>query len=341
MDPAISSHTLSSPKGALHYLSTGPASGPLIIFIHGWPGLALCWRPQLLHFGSLGYHCVAMDTLGYGQSPAPRDVAKYSCESLVADQLLLLEQLNAKSAIWIGHDWGCGPLWTLAAHYPELCNAVISLCIPYRVLEMGLEEELKTINRDIYPEAEYPYGQWSYQVFYEENSEKATREFDDNNDRCVKLVFSKGRAETFMKPAATSEVAKNKSWFRNKPMDIPLEATVLDQGLYEVLKEGLGRNGWWPATAYYLNHARNREYNKTENVKNEGVLEMPVLMIDAKYDGVCSVEQSPAFGAPMRRLCKDLREESVETGHWANLEKPEECNAFIEDFLRSKHLGVE
>lgn len=163
MDPAISTHTLPSPKGSFHYLTAGSPTGPLIIFIHGWPGLALAWRPQLLHFASLGYHVAAMDTIGYGKSPAPRDdVSLYSCESLAADQLLLLKHLDRTSAIFVGHDWGCGPLWTLAAHHPEVCEAIVSICCPYRTLELGVQHLISLVNRDIYPESEYPNGQWDY-----------------------------------------------------------------------------------------------------------------------------------------------------------------------------------
>lgn len=340
MDASFSSHKLNSPRGQLHYISAGPANGPLMIFIHGWPGVALCWRTQLLRFSALGYRCVAMDMLGYGQSPAPRDVSEYSCEKLVKDQLLLLSHLNASSAIWIGHDWGCGPLWTLACHYPEHCQAIISICIPYRVLEMGLPEILKHgINREIYPEDEYPYGQWDYQVFYEQSGDKATKEFNDNSALATKLVFSKANPANFKKPALTAGVTKNGSWFTGRgPPDIPLEYTVLDEEMYGILTEALGRNGWHGATAYYLNHKRNQEYNRDENVKNGGVLEMPVLYIDAKYDNVCSIEQTPSLMGPTRRLCKDLEETVVEAAHWANMEKPDECNAYIEAFLKKRDL---
>jgi len=46
------------------------------------------------------------------------------------------------------------------------------------LIELGLEEILKTIDRNIYPEDEYPYGQWSYQKFYETNFEQASAFFD-------------------------------------------------------------------------------------------------------------------------------------------------------------------
>ena len=339
MDPAITSHTLPSPKGPLHYLSAGPSSGPLLIFIHGWPGLALCWRPQLLHFSRLGYHCVAMDMLGYGKSPAPTDTSEYSCEATVADQLLLLSHLQQPSAVWIGHDWGCGPLWTLASHHPELCTAIISICIPYRTLELGLDTLLQTVNRTIYPADTYPWGPWDYQVFYERRGDDATRQFAAHSDKAIKLLYSRGNPAALDKPARTSRVTVNESWFGPDPPDIPLTATVLDESLYAALVEGLGRNGWHGATAWYLNHAANAKYNNASG-KDAPRLEMPVLYIDARLDVVCGLGQSPLLPKEMRRLCADLTERCVEAGHWANLERPEEVNRYVEEFLGEKKNAV-
>jgi pimeloyl-ACP methyl ester carboxylesterase len=36
--------TFSSPRHTTHYWEAGPADGPLMIFVHGWPGIGLVWR---------------------------------------------------------------------------------------------------------------------------------------------------------------------------------------------------------------------------------------------------------------------------------------------------------
>jgi soluble epoxide hydrolase / lipid-phosphate phosphatase len=341
---SITSHSFPSPQGSFHYLLAGPSSGPLLILIHGWPGLALTWRPQLLHFASLGYHVAAMDTLGYGQSPRPtHDVSLYSSESLAADQLLLLAHLQRSSAIWVGHDWGCGALWALAGHYPEKCEAIVSLCLPYRTIDLGVQHLITLANREIYPREEYPNAQLDYMIAYEQNSEAISKQFAEANDKITKLMFSRANKANYRKVAITAGVVKRGGWFGttvDEVPDMPLGMSVLDEELYEALRSSLGRDdGWRCATMYYLNHERNAEYNKMENLKvKDGVLEMPVLFVDAKYDIVCSADQNPAMLVEQRRLCRDLREEVVETGHWANLEKADEVNGYMEDFLKSKGL---
>lgn len=349
MDPAVTSNFLPSPKGAFHYLTAGPTTGPLMILIHGWPGLALTWRPQILHFASLGYHVVAMDTLGYGQSPAPQgDASLYSCESLVADQLLLLAHLNRPSAIWVGHDWGCGPLWSLASHHPFACTAIISLCVPYRTLELGAQHLITLSNRAIYPPSTYPHAQWDYMIYYERSTSNSVTQFATSSDRVTKLVFSRANLANWMKPSMTSTVIQRSGWFgapEDVP-DIPLAATVLDEPLYDTLAESLRRNGWWSPTAYYLNHSRNAAYNHPSKLAVTGLqadqepyLDMPVLHIDAIHDLVCSGKQHPGMLKATKRLCRDVRIEEVEAGHWVNLEKADEVNRFMEGFLSEKGLA--
>ncbi len=68
----------------LSYLAAGPGKGPLLIFIHGWPGLAETWTPQLNVFSSLGYRCIAPDMPGYGQTtPKTKEKTDYSLQNIV------------------------------------------------------------------------------------------------------------------------------------------------------------------------------------------------------------------------------------------------------------------
>ena len=335
----------------MSYLSSGPATGPLIIFIHGWPGLASTWAPQITAFSKLGFHCIAADTLGYGQTTVSHTVSDYSCENLANDQLALLSHLDQPSAIWAAHDWGTGPMYTLAAHHPSVCTAIIGLCVPYRTLEVGLNELLTTVNRSIYPSDLYPNGQWDYQAYYEQAPAAATKQFEDGGEKALKLVFSNGFPETFGKPTTrTAEVCKNKGWFgglsANALPDVPVEKTSLNPelypGMYEELTSSLKRTGWFGATAYYLNHAANEAYNR--DPPGGGVLEMPVLFVHAKYDSVCATAVEPEQGekglmTEMRAKCKEMEEVVVEAGHWVGLEKAEEVNRAMVSWVQSKGLG--
>lgn len=46
-DLNLTRHTFSSPRHTTSYLEAGPANGPLMIFLHGWPQIGLMWRAQM------------------------------------------------------------------------------------------------------------------------------------------------------------------------------------------------------------------------------------------------------------------------------------------------------
>jgi pimeloyl-ACP methyl ester carboxylesterase len=99
--------TFVSSRHTTHYLEAGPADGPLMMFLHGWPGIGLLWRAQIEAFASEGWRCIAPDMRGYGGSSAPTDSEAYALNEIVDDMVELHDHLGASPAIWIGHDLGC------------------------------------------------------------------------------------------------------------------------------------------------------------------------------------------------------------------------------------------
>ena len=107
------------PRHTTAYLDCGPRDAPLIVFVHGWPELAISWRHQLRCFADLGFRCVAPDMRGYGRSSVPGRIEDYALEAIAQDMLDLLDGLGRERAIWIGHDWGAPVVWSLAAHHRD------------------------------------------------------------------------------------------------------------------------------------------------------------------------------------------------------------------------------
>ena len=179
-------------------------------------------------------------------------------------------------------------------------------------------------NRDLYPEDEVKWGLWEYMQFMELYPEKAVKELDDHGDVLLKLFHIKSDPSSWGQPSFLATVLKDGGWFGGHPEnapDLPLEATLLDESLLESLKKSHKAHGFFGAIAYYLNHDVNEEYAKKE--KNGGVLDFPVLFIDAKYDP-CSPSVMPKMGEAQKGFVENLTLETVEAGHWAQLEKPKE-----------------
>ena len=147
----------------------------------------------------------------------------------------------------------------------------------------------------------------------------------------------RGSAKTYGLPAATARVVEDEGWLGGvgKPdpkwRDIPIGKIALDEETLREVVRAMGRTGFWGGDAYYFNHERNAKYAEEEGV-NGGVLEMPCLFVEAKWDAI-SDTRNERFCEGMRRYCVDLTETSIEAGHWVAEEKPTETTAAIVRWL--------
>ncbi len=106
--------------------------GPLVLLCHGFPETWRSWRHQLPVVAKAGFHAVAPDMRGYGQSDAPPDIASYTIMDLVGDMVGLVAALGEKQAIIVGHDWGATVAWHAALLRPDLFPAVVAMSVPFR-----------------------------------------------------------------------------------------------------------------------------------------------------------------------------------------------------------------
>ncbi|XP_059653747.1 uncharacterized protein LOC132300598 isoform X1 [Cornus florida] len=107
-------------------------SGPLVLLIHGFPELWSSWIYQINCLAGHGYHVVAPDMRGYGESDCPPNAASYTAFHLVGDLIGLLDELREEKAFVVGHDWGAQVAWFLCLFRPDRVRALVNLGIPYR-----------------------------------------------------------------------------------------------------------------------------------------------------------------------------------------------------------------
>ncbi|MDF2368026.1 alpha/beta hydrolase [Sneathiella sp.] len=335
----ITENTVKSARHRTFYLSAGPEDGPLVIFVHGWPELSLSWRHQLPVMASLGFHAIAPDMRGYGRSGTYREHSAYAQEEVVKDMIELLDSFGREKAIWVGHDWGSPTVWNIASHHPDRCHAVANLCVPYGVLERGWDACLPLVDRALYPEAEFPAGQWEYIRFYEENFARACSVFDANPYNSVKALFRKGKAGYTDKPSPTAFVRKHNGWYNgaDEAPDIPRDGDIVSEEELKIYTEGLVRNGFFGPDSYYMNNQANADY--AAKALNGGYLDLPVLFLLAEYDYTCECVRSP-LADPMKDYCRNLTIRNVKSGHWMAQEKPAEVNAALTHWLATSVPGI-
>ncbi|ANI79735.1 alpha/beta fold hydrolase [Sphingobium sp. EP60837] len=104
--------------------------GPLVLMIHGFPGLAWSWRHQMAPLAEAGYRAVAIDSLGYGGSDRPADPAAYTSDHMQDYLIALLDHYGAAQAVIVGQDFGAQYAWNLAVRAPERVAGLVAT-IPY------------------------------------------------------------------------------------------------------------------------------------------------------------------------------------------------------------------
>ena len=111
----------------------GPAGGPLVLLLHGFPESRHSWRAALPALAAAGYRAVAPDQRGYspGARPDPADLANYAFEKLVADAIEIAAGYDGKRFHLVGHDWGGQVSWGVAAAHSKRLASLTILSRPH------------------------------------------------------------------------------------------------------------------------------------------------------------------------------------------------------------------
>ncbi len=317
------------------YIEAGPRTGPLMIFVHGHPELGVMWRAQMEHFAAAGWRCVAPDMRGYGGSSVHAEASSYAVREIVTDMIELHDALDAKAAVWVGHDWGAPIAWAMASHHPERCRAVINMSVPYMARGFALPHLVALVDRDLYPVEKYPVGQWDYWLYYREQFETANRDFEINVPATIAALYRPGPPEAVGKPAFTATLSQDQGWFgpSHRAPAVAPDFGMIPKADYELFVSAFSETGFAGANAWYLNDAANIEY--AAEARNFGRLDMPVLFFHGDFDVVCETVNS-RLADPMRDDCSDLSEVRIQGGHFFMLERKEDVNLAMQDWLSEK-----
>jgi non-heme chloroperoxidase len=114
-DPSKGTQTMSTittkDGTEIYYKDWGPRNAQPIVFHHGWPLCGDDWDAQMLFFLGKGYRVIAHDRRGHGRSAQVSE--GHDMDHYAADVAAVIEHLDLKNAIHIGHSTGGGE----AAHY--------------------------------------------------------------------------------------------------------------------------------------------------------------------------------------------------------------------------------
>ena len=127
---------------ALRVTDHGPADGPAVVLIHGWPDSAWLWRHQVPALVDAGYRVLAHDQRGFGGSDRPADVDAYGIAQAVGDVTAVLDDAGVAHAHIVGHDWGAAVAWAFATFLPDRTSTLTAVSVghPASFRAAGLEQ---------------------------------------------------------------------------------------------------------------------------------------------------------------------------------------------------------
>jgi pimeloyl-ACP methyl ester carboxylesterase len=302
-------------------------SGPLVVFCHGFPESWYSWRHQLRALAEAGFHAVAPDMRGYGQTDRPQEIEKYSLLHLVGDMVGLLDALGAEQAVIAGHDWGAPVAWHAALMRPDRFRGVIGLSVPYRP------------RGPVPPTTVMPQRDDAlfYQLYFQAPG-VAEAELERDATRTIRTILYSASGDAPRRDSGGAAdgvgMVPRQGGFLTRmatPDALPPWLTEADIDVYagEFARAGF-RGG--------LNWYRNIDRNWELLAPFAGArVTIPALYVAGDRDLVVSFPGAAQLIANLAKFVPQLRRTIMlpGCGHWTQQERAGEVNAAMIDFLRS------
>ena len=282
-------------------------AGKPIVLCHGWPDLAFTWRHQVPALVAAGYHVIAPNQRGFGNSSRPAEVTAYSVDHLTGDLVALLDHYGYQDAVFVGHDWGAMVVWSLALLHPQRVNKVICLSLPYPV-------------RGDVPWIEFMaavLGSDYYFVHFNRQPGVADAVLDQNPAQFLRNLYRKNQPPREPQPGMVMiELAR---------ADTPLGEPLMTDSDLAVYVAAFEKSGFTSGINWYRNLDRN--WHLLADV--DPIVHQPSLMIYGDRDAVAQTEN-------LAQHVPDVEEIHLDADHWIHQERPEETNRAITQWLDRK-----
>ena len=121
--------TIAIPSLDIAYLERGPADGPVVILVHGFPDDATAWLPVMDALAAEGIRSLAPFLRGVGPTTFRDDATPRSGQvaALVADLRAFMDAMDVAKATLVGQDWGARAAQGVAALHPERVDRLVTL----------------------------------------------------------------------------------------------------------------------------------------------------------------------------------------------------------------------
>lgn len=300
--------------------------GPLVVLCHGFPESWYSWRHQMAALAAAGYHVVAPDQRGYGQTERPEAVEAYTLCHLAGDIVGLVHALGEENAAIVGHDWGAPVAWTSALLRPDMFRALTLLSVPFLPeFWSGPKptDGMRAIPRQVF-----------YQLYFQEPG-KAERDMEADV-RATMLGFYY---------SASGDPPPEKRWrFLLEPGETIMETLSFPEEMPKWFTEQdldfytgeFQRAGFRGGLNWYRNLDRDWELLRC---LNGAKITQPTLFVAGELDSVIMMYRK-AFDE-MERAVPKLESKNLlaGAGHWIQQERPDEVNRLLLEFLKRHYAA--
>jgi len=161
------------------YAEAGPANGPVVMLLHGWPYDIYSFADVAPILAAAGYRVIIPYLRGYGttrflSSETFRNGQQYV---IAQDNLALMDALKIDKAVFAGFDWGARTADIMAVLWPERCNGLVSV-------SGYLIGSIKGNSQPLPPKAELA---WWYQFYFA--TERGQIGYDKNRHDFNRLIW--------------------------------------------------------------------------------------------------------------------------------------------------------
>jgi len=316
----VAHRTVDSNGIHLHFAEQG--EGPLVILCHGFPESWYSWRHQLPALSAAGFHAVAVDMRGYGQSDRPEAIDQYTLLHLVGDMVGLLDALGVEQAVIAGHDWGAPVAWHAALLRPDRFRAVIGLSVPYRPRAMVVPTSVMPRREDAV----------FYQLYFQTPG-VAEAEFErDVRQTFLKILGNVPRGAPNSGAGPVGMVPRDGGFLTGRPTPASLPAWLKEADIDFYVSE-FKRSGFRGGLNWYRNIDRNWELLAPFAGAKVTV---PALYMAGDRDLVVAFQGMDQVIANLANDVPRLRGKIMlpGCGHWTQQERASEVSAAMIDFLR-------
>jgi pimeloyl-ACP methyl ester carboxylesterase len=301
--------------------------GPLVLLCHGFPESWYSWRHQLSALAAAGFHTVAPDMRGYGQTDRPEAIDQYTILHLVGDMVGVLDALDQETAVIAGHDWGAPVAWYAALLRPDRFRAVIGLSVPFIPCRPGYSSKSYPQTNDTVFYQSYFQSPGVAEADLERDVRFTMRAFlyEASGDAPNPAIKSEQSGHVFMVPRQGGMMA---NWVN--PTSLPSWLTEADLEIYVDQFKQTGYRGG-------LNWYRNIDRNWELTAPFAGLrITVPALLIAGDRDLVLAFRGMDQVIANLPSNVPKLQKTLIlpGCGHWTQQERPHEVNEAMLQFLR-------